>query len=331
MRRMELNHEGRGEGPERSSVSGDESLQTAPKIEKNEEVQGFWHSIKDTMKANRKATLTFVGIIVFIIVIFCIAGFSPWWQSTTGGVNPLHPKSGADAPPSWAHWLGGTFEGYDNFITLMYGARQSIIIGFVVACISTPIAIVMGTIGAYKGGKLDEAFVQITNIALIFPLIPTILLLAAMGGGNQPWTSVALIIAVLAWPWAARCIRSQILTLREREFVNVARISGQRETHIAFVEVLPNMLPYIFLVFVINMFNGILTEAGVAIIGFGDQSSSYISLGKMLFWAYSRDQVQNQQFWEWMPPGILLIIILVLLFVLQSAMPAIFNPRLREK
>jgi peptide/nickel transport system permease protein len=144
---------------------------------------------------------------------------------------------------------------------------------------------------------------------------------------------VAILIGLTSWPWAARCIRSQVLTLKEREFINVARMSGVKGRKIVITEIMPNMLAYIIIVFVVSLSIAILTEAGLSMIGLGPDPSSNVTLGTMLdFIGTGSTQIALpwNYWWAFIPPGLILTIFLLGVFIMQSGMDEVFNPRLRR-
>ncbi|MFX1297914.1 MAG: ABC transporter permease, partial [Promethearchaeota archaeon] len=185
-------------------------------------------------------------------------------------------------PPSLKHLLGTNDFGNDNLVVLIHATRNSIILGFAVGGICVGIAVFIGVVGSYVGGILDEIFQFITNITLVFPIIPFILLLSTMLN-QRSITIVGIIIALFNWPWAARSIRAQVLSLKERNFIKVSKVTGMRNIKIAIFEILPNLFSYIMLVFVIIVGIAITIEAGISIIGLGQEE--VLTLGMMLYWS----------------------------------------------
>ncbi|UYP46040.1 hypothetical protein NEF87_002325 [Candidatus Lokiarchaeum ossiferum] len=222
--------------------------------------------------------------------------------------------------------LGTNGEGKSWFTILVHALKNSLIIGIIAGLLCVVLAVLIGIIGPFIGGIVDDALVLITNIFLVFPVIPFIILLSTTFQTTKTW-HIVLVIALFNWPWAARSIRSQVLSLKERDFVKISRITGQHPIKIAFVDVLPNMFSYIFLVFTILINVAILTEAGIAIIGIG-QTENW-TLGRML----DVDRVSHVTpgyFHLWIPTGLFLTSFLVLMYVINTNWQDIFNPRLRE-
>ncbi|WP_371802288.1 ABC transporter permease [Candidatus Lokiarchaeum ossiferum] len=223
--------------------------------------------------------------------------------------------------------LGTNQQGYSWFAVLLHSFKNSLKIGFTAGIVCVVIAVFVGLIGPFLGGAIDDFFVFITNIFLVFPVIPFILLLGTMMEKTSVLT-IEIVIALFNWPWAARSIRSQVLSLRERDFVKVSKTSGLSEVKIAIVDIIPNMFSYIFLVFTILINVAILTEAGIAILGLGQ--SDMWTLGRMLD-LDRKAHIIPGYYHLWIPTGLSLTLFLVLMYVINTNLTEVFNPRLREK
>ena len=234
-------------------------------------------------------------------------------------------------PPSEYLLLGTDDYGRDVFSQLAHATRNSFLIGITTSIIVISVAVVIGSIAAYKGGIVDEFLMLITNIVIVFPVYPVLLILAAsIKPQDRDLTLIALILAVTTWPWVARAIRSQVMTLRERDFVNLARVSGISDLKIAATEVLPNMFAYLVLLLAIVTGGAIVAEAGISMLGLGPPSPPYITLGSMLYWVVQNESIRSEMYWLYYPPGIILTVFLVILYVLHSNLDEIFNPRLKR-
>ncbi len=306
-----------------------------PEIENNKakNYHGMWKALTDTFKSNHMFAVTLFIFIFVNISIFVLAALFPNWDVRYTPSFPLcHPLG--TCPPSLAHLLGTTYKGYDNLVCLINGARNSLIIGYGAAGISVPIAVLVGIIGGYKGGVLDNFLSTVTNIFLVLPVVSVYMLIAA-NVGAQGTAVVIVLIGILIWPWAARSIRSQVLSLKERDFVNLSRVTGESSIGIAIKEIMPNMLSYILLVFAMETVIGIGTEAALTIIGVA--APDQVTLGLMLQWAVNNTFVFNGElrpdiyYMLWITPGLMLLLIVMIIYFLQASMPQIFNPRLREK
>ena len=201
--------------------------------------------------------------------------------------------------------------------------------GVLAGGLGTLIAVLFGALGAYKGGLADEISSFVTNVIIVFPMIPLLLIVSAVTQ-QRSLLLVGLLIALFSWPWAARSIRSQVFSLKEREFINVARLSGMKDLTTVVTEVLPNMLAYIMMVFVLLAGGGMLAEAGISMLGVGPSNS--VTLGQMLFHAMNETITPYWWgvWWWFIPPGIVLTLFLSAVFVMHAGMDELFNPRLRR-
>jgi len=264
------------------------------------------------------------AVIVLGIVLFGIIG-------SLLTRDPFEYSSRFVEPPSSQFLLGTGNFGEDVLAQLCTGTRNSLTIGAIAGGIATLIAVLIGGIGPFKGGVMDELSNAFTNVVMVFPLLPLLILLASIMRGGSMFL-VAGLIGVTSWPWAARSIRSQVLTLKERGFIDVARMSGMKDRNIVIREIMPNMLAYIIVVFVVSLSIAVLTESGLSMIGLGPDLSSNVTLGTMLYWVLNNTHTALpwNLWWCFIPPGLLLTVFLVAVFVMHAGMDEVFNPRLRR-
>jgi peptide/nickel transport system permease protein len=232
-------------------------------------------------------------------------------------------------PPSSAAWLGTDNFGRDVFTQLMHGTRTSLVIGVIAGAIATTIGVVIGTVAGFRGGFVEEALMGITNVVITIPSI-VVLILLSIAVGTRSVTSMAVIIGITSWPWTARAIRAQASSLRNREHVDVARMCGAGTISLIAWEILPFMLSYVFLAFVLQMASAILQEAALSLLGLGPGGDT-ISLGIMLYWSLLWESVRTGAWWAFVPPTLLLTMIAFSLLLLQSSLDEVFNPRLRRR
>jgi peptide/nickel transport system permease protein len=211
---------------------------------------------------------------------------------------------------------------------LIHGTRTSLAIGATSAAIAAAIAIVIGVTSGYRGGLVEELLMASANIMLAFPAILLLLVIAVFVPVRSPMV-VAFLIGFTSWPGLARAIRSQIMSLKEREFVFLSRMAGWSGSRVAFADLLPNMMTYVFTSSVVLMSAAMLAEAGLTMIGVGVTKGT--SLGVMLFWAQLSDAVRRGLFWWFIPPGGMLTITCASLLLLATALDQFFNPRLKER
>ena len=262
------------------------------------------------------------SVVVGVIVMFGIIG-----PLVTRDANKKDwTKMGL--PPSNEYLLGTTAFGEDVLAQLCLGIRNSLLVGAIAGALGTFLAILLGALGAYKGGWTDEISSFVTNIIIVFPVLPLLIILAAVME-QRSLIVVGVLIALTTWPWAARSIRSQVLSLKEREFVNLARMSGMKDRTTVITEVLPNMLAYIIMVFVLLVGGAILAEAGISMIGVGPAGT--VTLGQMLWFAMNQTLKAHwwDMWWWFIPPGLVLTVFLSAVFVVHAGMEELFNPRLR--
>jgi peptide/nickel transport system permease protein len=263
-------------------------------------------------------------LIVLVIVVIGIIG-----PMVTR--DPLHQNwNMIGKPPDGNYLLGTTSLGEDVFAQLFTGIRNSLEVGILAGGLGTLIAVLLGALGTYKGGLADDISSFVTNIIIVFPVTPLLLVVASIIE-QRSLLLVGLMIALFSWPWAARSIRSQVLTLKEREFINVSRLSGMRDGTTVITEVLPNMLAYIMMVFVLLSGGAMLAEAGISMLGIGPSNS--VTLGTMLFHARNGSTASHWWglWWWFIPPGIVLTLFLSAIFVMHAGMNEWFNPRLRKE
>ncbi len=234
------------------------------------------------------------GLIAIALLAPVIAPYNP--SVTTG------PEYAA---PSWAHLLGTDDIGEDLLSQLIWGARGSLLIGISAGLIAALIGVSIGLVSGYYGGKVGEGLMRVTDVVLVLPLLPLLIVIASIFP-----SSVYLVIGVigfLAWPSMARVIRSQTLTLKARPFVDAAKLSGMRDSEIMLEVLLPNMIPLAVLYGVFAAVTAVVIEAGLDFIGLG--SVNNLSWGIMLYFALSRDALLRGSWWWFLPPGALIAVL----------------------
>lgn len=259
--------------------------------------------------------------ILLLVVLFAIFGpFLP------GRGDPFATVGGLYDHPSTKLLLGTDNFGHDVFTQLMYGTRTSLVIGLIAGAVATLIGVVMGTVAGFRGGIVEDAMMGVTNVIIAIPSF-VILIVLSVALNNRNIVTMALVIGVTAWPWTARAVRAQASSLRTREHVDIARLSGAGTARLILFEVLPYMASYVSMAFVLQLAGAILAEAGLSLLGLGP--SNVVSLGIMLHWALLWESVRTGAWWAFVPPTLLLTFIAFSLLMLQSSMNEVFNPRLR--
>jgi peptide/nickel transport system permease protein len=242
--------------------------------------------------------------------------------------NPRFAVGGRYNPPSAGIWLGTDAIGNDVFVQLMHGLGTSLYIGLVAGAVATAIGVVIGTLSGYLGGFLDELLMGLTNILITVPTI-VILVLLSVALQNRSTLLLGVIIGVTSWPWTARAVRAQTSSLKVREHIDIARLSGAGTGRIIGLEILPYMASYVVMAFVLQLSNGVLNEAALSLLGLGPSQS--ISLGRMLQSALQGEALRVGAYWAILPQTVLLALIAFSLLLLQSSLDEFFNPRLRRR
>jgi peptide/nickel transport system permease protein len=233
-----------------------------------------------------------------------------------------------NAEPSSEYLFGTDNVGRDVFALIVHGIHPSLKVGIIAGLIGTALGVVLGIIAGYYGGTTDAI---ISTTADIFLTIPSLLILIVLASYIRTTTLefTALVIAIFAWAGPTRLMRSQTLTLRERAFVPLAKLSGQNDLEIAIKQILPNLLPYIMAGFVGAVSGAILALVGIQILGLGPLFTP--NLGMILQSAYLGAAIFRGMWWWWLPPTTSLVIIFISLFLISVALDELANPRLRER
>ena len=233
-----------------------------------------------------------------------------------------------DKPAGWGPLLLGTDnEGQSVIANLVYGTRTSLIVGLIAGTIATVIGLAVGLIAGFKGGLVDNILSSVTNILLVIPVIIVIILISVALDSRSIFV-LALVIGVCSWPWLARAVRAQTTSVRTREHIDVAMMSGASFWSILVRDVLPYLLSYVVMAFVLQVSGAILFEATLSMLGLGP--SGAVSLGVMLYWAIAWGSVRTGAWWAFVPPTVMLTMISFSLLLLQSSLDELFNPRLRR-
>ena len=266
----------------------------------------------------------FVGLILVLLIV-AMALIGPL---IVGPDNPTDVNNIWD-PPSRDHWLGTEGSGKDTLHQLILGGRLPILVGFAAAAITTAIAIIIGSVAGYFGGKFDMLMLQITDIVMT---IPAIILLAVVGSFYRLDSPLilAVIIGVLGWPVLMRSIRAQVLSLKEREFVEAAQLLDLGWPRVIFGDIVPNLASYILINFIIAVTNAIYTLVGLYLLGLAPQSG--INWGIMINDAWIKGAMFNPDAMPYIIAPVTMIVLLQLgLILLTRTLEEILNPRLRDR
>jgi len=265
-----------------------------------------------------------IGAVMLLVVLFA-AIFAPW-------ISPYDPyervQVEADdilAPPDSEHLLGRDDAGKDVWSQLIHGARVSLLVGFTASFVSMFIGTTVGLIAGYFGGKLDNFLMRIVDFLLVIPDLPLALVIIAVWGRGL-W-KVILVISLLGWTYTARLVRSQTLSIKERQFILRARAIGANHRRIIINHVLPMVLPLIMAQAVLDISASILAEASLSFLGLGDPT--LITWGNMLNFAFER-AVSRQAWWFLLPPGFAILWVTLALILIGTSLEEIVNPRIKS-
>lgn len=276
---------------------------------------GLFRAIRHNGKA-------MAGLILF--TIFAVLAIAP--QLFTSIRDPQKRAFATSLHPSAHHLLGTTAFGQDILAQLIYGTRQTLEIALVVGLAASFISTILGVSAAYLGGLYDELLSLVTDVFLVIPTFPLIIVIAAYAGkGNL--LVVAVVLVATGWSYGARQLRAQALSLRNRDYLEAARVRGERRSYIIVFEVLPTMTSLLIANFLGIALYAVLTAAGLQFLGLGDPSS--LSWGTMLHWAQSQEALQTGQSWWVIAPGLCIAFLGASLALLNYAFDEISNPALR--
>jgi peptide/nickel transport system permease protein len=262
-----------------------------------------------------------LGLVV-IIALFGLLG--PLFTGDPSAVRDI-----GLAPPGGEHLLGTTQTGQDVLSQLTHATRGSLEIGLLVGVLATVLSVIFGIIGGYAGGVVDELFSLFSNVILVIPGLPLVIVIAGFVPADQrgSWT-IAVVLAITGWAAAARVLRAQTLSLRNRDYVAAARVAGERTWRVICVEILPNLLPILASQFVFAVIWAILSEAGLSFLGLGASNSS--TLGTMLYYAQNGFALQYGAWWWFVPPGLVIALFGCGLALINFSIDEIINPKLRD-
>jgi len=262
-----------------------------------------------------------LGVIAFMIVVAVIA---PWITvSDPTAFNILATRQA----PSWHHLFGTTDQGSDIFSQVVLGTRRSLILGAAAAVIATGLAATLGILAAYAGGIVDEIVNFLTNVFLVIPTIPLLVVISGYLKARG-MTTMILVLGLTLWAFEARILRGQALSLKNRDFVQAAKVAGESTWRIVFGELMPNMISRIAAAFVLVFYIALLVDAGLEFLGLGD--SSHVSWGMVLYWAQVNSTVLQGEWWPFLFPGLALVLTVVGLVFLLAGIDEVSNPRLRN-
>lgn len=268
---------------------------------------------------NRKAVFGLALLVLFVLLALLTPVISP--------ADPSQISDAISLPPSAAHWFGTTSEGQDVLALTLWGSRSSLLVGFGVGIAATLVGIAIGMLSAYFGKIVDDLLSLFTNIFLLIPGLPLLVVLAAYLPPGQG--TVAIVLIVTGWAGSARVLRAQALSIRGKDFVAAAVVTGEGALRVMFREILPNMASVVMTTFLGCVIFGIGAQAGLEFLGLGDTST--VSWGTNLYWASNDGSLMTGNWWVFLPSGLCIALVAFGLAMVNYAVDEITNPRLRTR
>lgn len=297
------------------------------KRSRRRQLLGALAAVRGQLAVLAKDRLGLAGMIImgFFILVAIFAS----WLAPHDPMETLQRANGTMArmdPPSWDFPFGTDRMGRDILSQVIVGSQVALLVGILSAVMVVFIGTNVGLIAGYYGGKIDDLLMRITDIVYGIPFLPFAIILVALLGPGLP--NIILAIVLITWRATARVVRSQVLTLKQRAFIDAARVSGAGNFRIIYFHLAPNVLPISFVYAALNMGFAILTEASVSFLGYGDPM--LVSWGKILFNAYVAQAVTVAWWWV-MAPGIAIVLLVLSGFFISRSYEEIINPRLRDR
>jgi peptide/nickel transport system permease protein len=253
--------------------------------------------------------------------------FTPLIDPMYNPMTGVDPNISYSAGPSLRHWLGTDFIGRDILSQLLAGARIAFMVGISAAFMSIVLGTLIGIVAGYSGKSTDALLMRLADMIMVMPTLLVVLILSSLFGQLNIWI-IVLLIALFRWPGVSRVIRAQTLSLKQRPFIEAAKVSGASSFRIIFRHILPNVLPLSLLYMTFRVTSAIIIEASLSFLGFGDPGT--VSWGMMLQWVWKTGNMFQAPYWL-IPPGICISLLTLAFYMLGRAMEEVIDPRLRKE
>ena len=277
------------------------------------------------LKNLMKSPMFVVGIVIFVLSLL-VAVFGPLFYNVD--INARDIVAGPYAPSSAEHLLGTDHLGRDYVSLLIAGLRSSLYVGLIAGIIATTIGVFIGLFGGFRGGWIDEVLNMGTNLFIVIPQFVILVLISSAVKEGRSLTLIGLIIGLTSWSWSARSVRAQASSLRSRDHIALAKMNGDGNLKILLKHVLPYLLSYVFMVFIMQVSSGILSEASISMIGLGPLDST--SLGIILNQAKDNGALSASIWIAFLPATLVITLTVFALYLINTSMEGVFNPRLRK-
>jgi len=267
---------------------------------------------------------TFVFSVGLLLLTIFLALLGPFFY-------PIDVISKVGPPymaPNAEHLLGTDNLGVDMVSLLIAGLRSSLYVGLFAGIIATAVGTFLGVYAGFKGGWIDDLINMVTNLFLVIPTFVVLILISASLTEGRSLELIGIIIGCTTWTWTTRSVRAQASSLKARDHIALARVNGAGTLKLVMVHILPYLLSYVFMVFIIQVATGVAMEATISMIGLGPFDT--VSLGIILESAMNNDALNDGIWWAFIPATVLLTVIVFSLYTLNTSMETVFNPRLRK-
>ncbi|MCL2689193.1 MAG: ABC transporter permease [Chitinispirillia bacterium] len=238
-------------------------------------------------------------------------------------------RAGAQyAAPGGEFILGLDHLGRNYISLLLAGLRSSLYVGFLAGIIATTIGTLIGIYGGFKGGLIDDLLNMMTNLFVVIPQFVVLILISSSIREGRSLTLIGVIIGMTGWTWSARAVRAQASALKSKDHISLAKLNGDGVLRVILVHILPYIFSYVFMVFIIQVASGILSESAISMIGLGPMDTT--SLGTILNDARNNGALGHSIWWAFMPATVVITVIVFALYLINTSMEGVFNPRLRK-
>jgi peptide/nickel transport system permease protein len=249
----------------------------------------------------------------------------------TGTVNQSDYVNISQVPSVKVLPLGTDNFGRDELTVLVEATKVSLVIGLVAGTVATLIGLTLGLVGGYIGGWVDDIIMFVTNLFTVIPGIVLLILISfSIGQDKRGAVTIAIVIGLTSWVWTARAVRSQVFSLRNRDHVNLSKLSGHSIPHIILTDILPYIASYVVMALILQISSGILAEAGLSILGLGPRTTDVFTLGLMMNWAMIYQAEILGKWWAYFPVLLTIALITFSMNLMNTGLDQVFNPALRD-
>lgn len=277
-----------------------------------------------------------LGILLFFLILAIFAGQIMIVLSWVGHPHsPYGPfdmtNDGVMQPPSPKHWLGTDADEQDILSRVIYGSRVSLEIGLMASAVSMGVGTFVGLLAGFWGGWRDEVLMRVTDVFLVLPWLALMIVLATVLPGGQSVSKVIFVISITGWSYTARIVRAQVLSLKERGFVERAKAIGSSDLHVVRRHIFPNVFPLVFANTILTVAVSILSESTLSYISLGPPPTKVVTWGNILYSASQRNAIGNGLYWWIIVPGLCIVFVVLAFTFIGYAFDEIFNPKLRKR